>query len=69
MNLAYCDMMAYSIKENLEKNTDGFFKSGSVGYDLADEGYMQSTTKFIEVVDTNGKKYKITIEEIINETL
>ncbi len=69
MNLAYCDMMAYSIKDNLEKNTDGFFKTGSVDFDLADEGYMQSTTKFIEVVDTNGKKYKITIEEIINETL
>lgn len=64
MNLAYCDMMAYSIKENLEKNTDGFFKSGPVNFDLAEEGYMQSTTKFIEVTDTNGKKYKITIEEV-----
>ena len=64
MNLAYCDMMAYSIKENLEKNTDGFFKSGPVDFDLAEEGYMQSTTKFIEVVDENGKKYKITIEEV-----
>tara|TARA_B100001939_G_scaffold243723_1_gene211146 strand:- start:18 stop:212 length:195 start_codon:yes stop_codon:yes gene_type:complete len=64
MNLAYCDMMAYSIKENLEKNTDGFFKSGPVQFDLADKGYMQSTTKFIEVVDENGKKYKITIEEV-----
>ena len=57
-------MMAYSIKENLEKNTDGFFKSGPVDFDLAEEGYMQSTTKFIEVTDTNGKKYKITIEEV-----
>lgn len=64
MNLAYCDMMAYSIKENLEKNTEGFFKSGPVNFDLAEEGYMQSTTKFIEVTDTNGKKYKITIEEV-----
>ena len=64
MNLAYCDMMAYSIKENLEKNTDGFFKSGPVNFDLAEEGYMQSTTKFIEVTDTNGKKYKVTIEEV-----
>jgi len=64
MKLAYCDMMAYSIKENLEKNTDGFFKSGPVDFDLAKEGYMQSTTKFIEVTDSNGKKYKITIEEV-----
>ena len=69
MNLAYCDMMAYSIKENLGKNTDGFFKTGSVDYDLAEEGYMQSTTKYITVTDTNGKKYKITVEEMIDETV
>ena len=50
MTLAYCDMMAYSIKENLEKNTDGFFKSGPVDFDLAKEGYMQSTTKYLSLI-------------------
>lgn len=67
MNLAYCDMIAYSIKENLGKNTGDFMKCGPVDFDLADEGYMQSTTKYITVTDTNGKKYKITVEELIDE--
>ena len=67
MNLAYCDMIAYSIKENLAKNTGDFMKCGPVDFDLADEGYMQSTTKYITVTDTNGKKYKITVEELIDE--
>ena len=39
-------------------------KCGHVDYDLAAEGYMQSTTKYITVTDTNDKKYKITIEEV-----
>ena len=64
MRLAYCDMIAYSIKENLGKNTDDFMKCGHVDYDLAAEGYMQSTTKYITVTDTNDKKYKITIDEV-----
>ena len=25
---------------------------------------MQTTTKYVDVVDANGKKYKITVEEI-----
>lgn len=64
MNLAYCDMIAYSIKENLEKNTDGFIKGIDVKYDLAKEGYMQTTTKYVNVVDQNGKQYKVTVEEV-----
>ena len=64
MNLAYCDMIAYSIKENLETNTKGFMKVGDLNYDLAPEGYMQTTKKTLDVIDSNGKKYKITVEEV-----
>ena len=64
MTLAYCDMIAYAIKETLPKKTDDFISvEGGVQFDLAKEGYMQSTTKFINVYDVNGKKYKITVEE------
>jgi hypothetical protein len=64
MTLAYCDMIAYAIKETLPKKTDDFISvKGGVQFDLAEEGYMQSTTKFINVYDVNGKKYKITVEE------
>ncbi len=63
MNLAYCDMIAYAIKENIGLNTQGFVTGLSVGYDLAEEGYLQTTTKYVECVDGNGKKYKITVEE------
>jgi len=63
MPLAYCDMIAYSIKQNLGVNTDGFITGLKVSYDLAEEGYMQTTTKYVSAVDANGKKYKITVEE------
>jgi len=64
MNLAYCDMIAYAIKEKIGTITDGFIVGLKVSYDLAEEGYMQTTTKYVDVVDANGKKYKITVEEI-----
>jgi len=63
MNLAYCDMIAYAIKDNVAKVTDGAITSGPVDFDLAQEGYMQSTTKFLVLTDFNGKQYKVTIEE------
>jgi len=66
MKLAYCDMIAYAIKEILPEKTQGFISiDGGVEYDLAEEGYMASTTKYVNVCDENGKKYKITIEEIL----
>lgn len=62
-SLVYCDLIAYTIKENLSEITDGFLKGLKVSYDLAEEGYLQTTTKYISVVDANGRKYKITVEE------
>lgn len=64
MSLAYCDMIAYAIKENIPSKTENFIMIDSVRYDLAEEGYMQSTTKYMIATDANGKKYKITVEEI-----
>ena len=61
--LVYCDLIAYTIKEKLGEITDGFLTGLKVSYDLAEEGYLQTTTKYISVVDRNGRKYKITVEE------
>lgn len=64
MYLAYCDMIAYLVKERLGEITNGFITGLDVKMDLAEEGYMVSTTKFVTAVDRNGKKYKITVEEV-----
>jgi len=62
MKLAYCDMIAYAIKEML--NQHEFFTPNKVEYDLAEEGYLVSTTKTLTLADANGKMYKVTVEEI-----
>ena len=69
MRLAYCDYIAHTIiKPALDKDAknDGgvVAHAGSVFMDLHEEGYMVSTAKSIECLDVNGKKYKITIEEV-----
>ena len=63
VNLAYCDLIAYTIKTKLGLMSEGFLTGLKVSYDLAEEGYLQTTTKWIDVVDANGKHYKITVEE------
>lgn len=63
--LAYCDMIAYSIKENIEQNTQGFLQAGKVNMDLhPTEGYFLSTKKTLSVTDKNGKAYMVTVEEV-----
>jgi len=62
-SLVYCDLIAYTIKDKLGEISDGFLTGLKVSYDLAEEGYLQTTTKYISVVDRNGRRYKITVEE------
>lgn len=62
-SLVYCDLIAYTIKDRLGEITEGFLTGLKVSYDLAEEGYLQTTTKYISVIDANGRKYKITVEE------
>ena len=68
MNLAYCDYLAHTIiRPALLRSEmhDGVVQEvGFVKMDLAEEGYMVSTTKYINVTDVNGKMYKVTIEEL-----
>lgn len=68
--LAYCDYIADRIKRALaldirENSTYTYVSEvGPVKFDLhPEEGYFVSTKKTLEVIDINGKKYKVTVEE------
>lgn len=69
MSLAYCDYIAHTIivpglTEEIKSETGLIVEASKVKMDLHKEGWMQSTRKTIMCKDTNGKEYKITIEEI-----
>lgn len=68
--LAYCDYIADRIKKalDLDLRENRIYTKvdtvGSVKMDLhPTEGYFVSTKKTLEVIDINGKKYKVTVEE------
>ena len=64
--VAYCDYIAHLVQLGLrlENDTESLLKgTESTKLDLSEEGYFLSTKKTIPVVDKNGKRYKITIEE------
>jgi len=66
MNLAYCDYIAHVISKAFfnDKPDNMIEKVGPVKMDLHPiDGYFLSTKKTLEVIDNNGKKYKITVEE------
>lgn len=67
--LAYCDYISSLIHTTFlhdSTSPQGLLSStNGVKWDLhPEEGYMLSTTKTIECVDVNGKKYRVTVEEI-----
>jgi len=64
--LAYCDKIADVIRKALlgydPDNIIGLI--GPIKMDLDPVGgYFVSTKKTMEVIDMNGKKYKVTVEE------
>ena len=66
MKIAYCDYIAHIIRENLlindnESMLDGV---GNIQYHLDDEGSFASTMKTIDVIDMQGKAYRITVQEL-----
>ena len=70
MSMAYCDYIAHTIirPAMIEDGKDdgGIIRQvGHVKMDLEpEEGYMLSTAKRVEVIDMNGKMYRVTVEEI-----
>jgi hypothetical protein len=67
MILAYCDKIADEIRNKLVKSGHDSIIGlvGRIKMDLhPSEGYMLSTKKTIDVTDTNGKMYRVTVEEL-----
>lgn len=67
--LAYCDYIADRIKKGLTQDAENYGSLidnvGRVEMDLHPEGgYFVSTKKTVRVQDTNGKWYKVTVEEV-----
>ena len=64
--LAYCDYLAFLIRENLisldrRKLID---EVGKVQFDFGSQNEFESTTKTIDVLDMQGKAYRITVQEL-----
>jgi hypothetical protein len=70
MNLTYCDYIAATLLEALRNDIVDEYNAilkdaGPIKLDLHEtEGFMLTTKKEIPVVDLNGKKYRITVEEV-----
>jgi len=64
--LAYCDYIAHVISTAFrnDKPENMIESVGSIEMDLhPTEGWFVSTKKTISMVDKNGKRYRVTIEE------
>lgn len=66
--LAYCDYIAHLIHNYIKPHDiQGLlWNVGHPRYDLDKGGALNSTRKTLEITDVNGKKYKVTIEEVEN---
>jgi hypothetical protein len=66
---SYCHYIAHLISKALKPaDKNGIIDTvGDIRLDLNEHGHIQSTTKFISVVDAQGKAYTIRIEENKNE--
>lgn len=66
MTLAYCDYIAHLIAGHIRHfDTQGIlWQVDRPRMDLAEDGSLASTCKTVEIVDLNGKKYRVTVEEM-----
>jgi hypothetical protein len=65
--LVYCDYIAkvisYALRTDSLKFSSYIDNVGKTRWDLDKDGAFASTKKTMSVVDTNGRMYKVTIEE------
>ena len=71
--IAYCDYIASFIQEAIQKeikedstrHVRHFLRAiGNIQWDFGEDGRFESTKKTLEVLDFNGKEYRITVEEL-----
>lgn len=66
LKLSYCDYIANIIQKSLMQfdQENLLDKIGRIKLDLDLDGVFQSTVKTIDVVDMQGKAYRVTIQEL-----
>lgn len=70
--LVYCDFIADRIRSGLESVSRDFTQPvslvevGRVRFNLNTDGSFRSTKKTLSVVDKNGRRYRVTVEEELN---
>ncbi len=64
--LQYCDYIAKQAQAAIKQDPESLLKeTGAVKLDLhPQEGYLQSTTKTVEVTDKYGQRYRVTVEAV-----
>ena len=62
--LAYCDYIATELRKGLLADEAGILADvAPVRWDLDARGAFRSTRKTVDVIDWNGKRYRIIVEE------
>jgi len=66
LKLAYCDYIATVIQHSLlNKDSEHLLDQvGKIQFDLGEFGEFCSTTKTIDVIDMQGKQYRVTVQEL-----
>jgi hypothetical protein len=66
--IAYCDYIGHLISKHLKALDQDYYRLidfvGRPLYHLGDHGEFASTKKTLNVTDSYGKRYTITIEEV-----
>jgi len=64
--LSYCDYIANIVQKSLMQfdQENLLDKIGRIRLDLDSEGVFQTTVKTIDIVDMQGKAYRVTIQEL-----
>lgn len=64
--IAYCDYISHLISTNIKAHDSQglLWQVGRPNYDLDSSGALSSTTKTLGITDINGKRYRVTVEEI-----
>jgi len=66
MKLAYCDYIAHLIQKNLMNldNENLLDAVGKIQFHLGEHDEFASTMKTVDVLDMQGKAYRITVQEL-----
>lgn len=64
--IAYCDYISHLISTYIKAHDSQglLWQVSRPNYDLDSSGALSSTTKTLDITDINGKRYRVTVEEI-----